>query len=42
MYQGEWKQDEKNGYGIYTFKNKDKYKGEWFLNNRHGKGVETD
>ena len=31
--------DERDGYGVYTWKNGMKYSGEWKQNRRHGQGV---
>ena len=39
MYDGEWKEDKKDGQGTYTWKNGDKYEGEWKDDKKHGEGV---
>ena len=38
-YDGEWKNDLREGNGIYEYKNGDKYKGEWKNDLRNGKGI---
>ena len=37
-YEGEFKDNQKNGYGIYTSTTGDKFKGEWVNDLREGKG----
>jgi len=39
IYEGEWKDDQKNGYGIYIHANGDVYEGEWRDGKRHGYGT---
>ena len=41
QYTGEWADDVRNGYGMYTFANGDTYEGEWSKNLRHGQGTYT-
>ena len=38
---GEWAEDGRNGYGVYTYANGDMYEGEWSKNLRHGQGTYT-
>jgi len=38
-YWGEWKNDEKNGYGTYQWEDGQKYEGSWKNNLRHGIGT---
>ena len=40
-YDGEWKDDKKNGRGVYTFANGNKYDGEWKDGDFNGRGVMT-
>ena len=35
-YEGEWNKGEKNGFGVYEYKNKDKYQGLWKNGLRNG------
>ena len=37
-YEGGFSNDEKNGFGIYIFKDGRRYKGEWKNDKRNGKG----
>ncbi|MFD0963100.1 hypothetical protein [Pseudofulvibacter geojedonensis] len=37
-YWGEWKNEKRNGYGVYNWEDGQKYIGEWKDNLRHGKG----
>ena len=37
-YDGEWKDDKMDGYGIYLYSNGDKYEGYWSLGTQNGKG----
>ena len=39
IYEGDYKNDQKNGEGIYYYKNGDKYEGEWVNDLREGKGT---
>ena len=39
MYEGEFDNDDINGYGLYTFKNKHSYEGEFLNGFFHGKGL---
>ncbi len=41
IYEGEWKDNKRNGQGIATFTNGDKYVGEWKDNKRNGQGIAT-
>lgn len=41
QYEGDWVNDSKTGYGVFTWKNGDRYAGEWMNNNMHGRGVYT-
>jgi hypothetical protein len=38
-YKGDWKDDEKDGFGTQIYPNGDKYEGEWKNNKREGKGT---
>lgn len=38
-YQGEWKNNLKDGYGIQQYANGNKYEGQWSESRRHGEGV---
>ena len=38
---GEWAENCRNGYGVYTYVNGDMYEGEWSNNLRHGQGTYT-
>lgn len=40
--QGEWRDDERNGHGVYTYNNGDRYEGEWRDDKPNGHGVLTD
>jgi len=35
---GEWKDNVREGQGVYDWPDGDKYQGEWKDNHRHGKG----
>jgi hypothetical protein len=41
VYDGEWDQGLKQGYGIWKGINKDSYIGEWNVSKAHGYGVHT-
>lgn len=41
MLLGGWSDDMRNGFGMYTYQNKDTYEGEWSNNVRHGTGTYT-
>ena len=41
VYDGEWKDDKRNGHGIYTFANGDVYDGEWKNDTKNGHGIYT-
>ena len=41
-YLGEWKEDERDGYGIQIWPDGRKYTGEWKNNRQNGKGVLTN
>ncbi len=38
---GNWVDDQRHGYGVYTYPNGDMYEGEWQSHLRHGQGVYT-
>lgn len=38
-YEGEYKEDKKDGFGTYTWADGKKYSGEWRNSKRHGKGM---
>ena len=38
FYEGEFKNDVKNGFGIYRFKDGKRYEGEWKNNFKNGMG----
>ena len=38
-YEGEWKNDDREGKGILNYKNGDRYDGEWKNDKREGKGI---
>ena len=37
-YDGEWKDDKMDGYGVYLYSNGDKYEGYWSMGSQNGKG----
>eukprot|EP00921_Rhytidocystis_pertsovi_P016487 GHVQ01026017.1.p1 GENE.GHVQ01026017.1~~GHVQ01026017.1.p1 ORF type:complete len:278 (+),score=37.95 GHVQ01026017.1:236-1069(+) len=39
LYDGEWMDDRKTGYGTYRFRNGDLYSGEWLDDVQHGRGI---
>ena len=39
IYEGEFKDNLKNGYGSYAYQNGEKYNGEFLNEMRHGKGI---
>jgi hypothetical protein len=39
--QGEWKEDKKNGKGVFMWANGDRYEGEWKDDKPNGRGVKT-
>jgi hypothetical protein len=39
--QGEWKEDKKNGKGVFMWANGDRYEGEWMDDKPNGRGVKT-
>ena len=41
MLTGNWVDDQRHGYGVYTYPNGDTYEGEWQSHLRHGQGVYT-
>lgn len=41
MYDGEWVDGTKDGYGVWKGKNGDSYIGEWKNSKAHGYGVHT-
>ena len=38
VYEGEWKDDKANGFGIYYYSNGNKYEGYWENDCQHGYG----
>lgn len=40
-YDGEWKDDKMDGYGVYLYSNGDRYEGYWKEGMQHGKGKYT-
>ena len=38
---GNWVDDQRHGFGTYTYPNSDTYEGEWQSHLRHGQGVYT-
>ena len=38
MYDGDWTEGQRNGYGVYIYANGDKYLGMWKEDRRHGQG----
>ena len=40
-YDGEWKEDTMDGYGVYLYSNGDKYEGFWSMGSQNGKGKYT-
>ena len=38
VYTGEWRSDQRSGWGKHTFSNKDWYEGEWEADTMHGQG----
>ena len=41
VYDGDWKDDKADGFGIYTHNNGNRYVGDWKEDKQHGKGVEV-
>ena len=41
VYDGEWKNDKREGHGVMRFSNGDQYEGGWKRGKRHGSGVFT-
>ncbi|XP_061820753.1 MORN repeat-containing protein 3-like [Nerophis lumbriciformis] len=39
VYEGEWSEDNRSGWGRMCYKNGDVYEGEWLRDNEHGTGV---
>ena len=39
VFEGDWKDDKANGYGVYNHGNGAKYEGYWKDNLREGKGI---
>ena len=39
QYEGEWKNDQRNGLGTFTYSNGDKYQSEWKNDNMDGQGT---
>ena len=40
MYVGDWKRNRADGYGTYTWPNKDRYDGQWLACKKQGKGAD--
>jgi len=38
VYEGQWNNDDKTGYGKMTYEDGDNYEGQWRNNERDGKG----
>lgn len=38
-YEGDWKEDKMEGYGVYHYSNGDRYEGNWVNNMQHGVGT---
>jgi len=38
VYDGDWIEGQRNGYGVYIYANGDKYLGMWKEDRRHGQG----
>jgi hypothetical protein len=41
VYEGFWKDDKANGYGVFMDTNGAMYEGEWLDDMQHGHGTET-
>lgn len=41
IYDGEWLNDKKKGFGTYTYVDGDKYEGSWDNDKKNGQGVFT-
>ena len=41
-YKGEYKNDEKEGFGVYRYSNGRKYEGTWEAGKMHGEGIMID
>ena len=39
IYDGEWKGNNRDGWGVQTWKDGARYEGEWLYNKAHGKGM---
>ena len=39
MYEGEYINGKRQGYGVYSFVDGEKYEGQWFQDQQHGKGT---
>ena len=42
LLQGEFQNDVREGYGVYTYSNGDKYTGHWKAQKRNGQGLMFD
>lgn len=38
-YEGEWREDMREGFGVQRFIKGDAYEGEWLIDKMHGKGI---
>lgn len=41
IYDGSWKEDKANGYGVFVDINNARYEGYWNEDQQHGEGIET-
>lgn len=41
IYEGMWKDDKANGFGVFIDTNNARYEGEWVDDTQHGQGIET-
>lgn len=39
MYEGEWRDDLREGFGVQKFAKGDAFEGEWAMDKMHGKGI---
>ena len=42
VYQGHWQENNKHGFGTFTYPNGEKYEGTWVRGRKNGTGVYTD
>lgn len=40
-YKGQFRKDQRTGYGVMQFANGDRYEGEWLADKKHGRGKYT-